>query len=1021
MNTKTMQAIIKYIKGKDPDHDVVELKPKDNLSGGTIVFSSSITQHRKETLLKGEKYAEAYLLVKLAKELNYPVHGFELQKEYPVGHPKTDRPRIDIIANHLDDSELLRRFFFIEVKDPDKFESEREDAIQHQLYLLADHERIDKLKYLVYYSVELVGKELADKIDIIDFEQFEDFEAWNAAGRPTLDLIPKEYGLARKAVYVNKELQDLSSDEKTLDKSAGPDLFTTIRRDLHDVLWGGGGMFYNEIFSNLVRIFLAKIYDEETTSEDEAYRFQVQMVGEKPESPSSVYQRVNGLFQDAQRHYLGYSEVQAKNSRGIDTEKISENKIAYAVERLQGLSLIENENKDNNDVLGAFFEGIVEQGFKQSRGQFFTHINIVHFLIQALDISKIAIDLVNGVENPANPRLPFICDPACGSGAFLIESMKLITKEIQTSPNLKQSVRNRQFIESMFPPSKPNRWADIYAYGVEINSDLSLATKVNMVLHGDGNINIYSQDGLAPFEMFTSPEKISALKNSHKVPNYPYKFDVNEQFDFVLSNPPFSIKPDDETKKEYKKHFEFGNNAKSENLFLERWFQLLKEGGKIGVVLPESVFDTPTGKNSRLFLYRYFKIDAVIALPYLAFKPYTSTKTCLLIATKKTQTEVHEFDRHWKKSRSVVGKALRRISAFSKSTDSKEQERILKLLKKDAAPERNLLANLLGAKNKEPDQIYERLKMGAGAEVKPDATQLTFSLLAKTLDYEIFFADVAEVGYKRRKQGRDLERPNDLFALDKNGSVKVDRKNPQNVLDEYLSRKVSTPKLSGFLSRFSNIGDQVFLRCDPKYRWFWDHLKGKATPQSEYDYVPLSKFLSLAPKVTVKKGELPEERSLIELEDVESGTGRIIAVHSVDEVGSDKVEFGGSDIVFSKLEPYLCKAIINAPKEEYIGTTEWIPLIVSDKFAVRDYMWAFLISPIAREVFRLLQSGKRHARINMHDFKNILVPDVPKPEQEKLVKRVRPNWKRIEEITDELAEVRQRINETVEVSLSGDS
>lgn len=48
-----------------------------------------------------------------------------------------------------------------------------------------------------------------------------------------------------------------------------------------------------------------------------------------------------------------------KSSIGIDKEKISENKIAYVVETLQGISLLENENVDEGDVLGDFFEGIV--------------------------------------------------------------------------------------------------------------------------------------------------------------------------------------------------------------------------------------------------------------------------------------------------------------------------------------------------------------------------------------------------------------------------------------------------------------------------------------------------------------------------------------------------------------------------------------------------------------------------------------------------------------------------------------
>ncbi len=381
MDLNTKVAILKYVHDLDPNHDVVELLPTADYSGGTIRFSSSITQHRTEEMLKGEKYVEAYLTVKLVKELGYSIEVVELQKEYPVGHPKVDRPRVDILVNQMEDGKFQRRFFFIETKDPEKFEAERERAIQHQLYALADHERTNNLQYLVYYTIEYDNDKLVEKADIIDFTLYPEYEAWDQAGRLTLDLLPQDYGKARKSVFVNKDTNALAEGEKGLTTTAGPSTFAALRKDPHDVLWGGGGMFYNEIFSNLVKIFLAKIYDEETTPEGASYRFQIEMLDDKPEPPTSVFERINKLFQEAQKNYLGYTDAQIRKYKGIDAEKISENKVAFVVERLQGISLIENKSRADIDVLGEFFEGIVEGGFKQSKGQFFTHINLVRFLI----------------------------------------------------------------------------------------------------------------------------------------------------------------------------------------------------------------------------------------------------------------------------------------------------------------------------------------------------------------------------------------------------------------------------------------------------------------------------------------------------------------------------------------------------------------------------------------------------------------------------------------------------------------
>ena len=119
-----------------------------------------------------------------------------------------------------------------------------------------------------------------------------------------------------------------------------------------------------------------------------------------------------------------------------------------------------------------------------------------------------------------------------------------------------------------------------------------------------------------------------------------YKRQVNGQFDLILTNPPFSVELDNDTKKTIKHDFMFGEKKNSENLFIERWYQLLRENGRVAAVLPESVFDTTENKYIRLFLYKYFKIKAVVSLPQLAFEPYTSTKTSILFAQKKTKEEI---------------------------------------------------------------------------------------------------------------------------------------------------------------------------------------------------------------------------------------------------------------------------------------------------------------------------------------------------------------------------------------------
>ena len=94
-------------------------------------------------------------------------------------------------------------------------------------------------------------------------------------------------------------------------------------------------------------------------------------------------------------------------------------------------------------------------------------------------------------------------DPSAGSGTFLIEYMKFITE------NIKYRFRNelgtaRAVIDKIesdwfYPDHRENKWAQTYIYASESNFNLGTATKVNMILHGDGSTNIFVKDGLLPF------------------------------------------------------------------------------------------------------------------------------------------------------------------------------------------------------------------------------------------------------------------------------------------------------------------------------------------------------------------------------------------------------------------------------------------------------------------------------------------------------------------------------------------
>lgn len=81
---------------------------------------------------------------------------------------------------------------------------------------------------------------------------------------------------------------------------------------------------------------------------------------------------------------------------------------------------------------------------------------------------------------------------------------------------------------------------------------------------------------------------------------------------------------------------------------MERWYQLLKPKGRIGVVLPESFFSVEDDVVGRIFLYKHFNIKTIVSLPNFTFLPHTNTSTSLLFAEKKSKEEEEVFSSVWK-------------------------------------------------------------------------------------------------------------------------------------------------------------------------------------------------------------------------------------------------------------------------------------------------------------------------------------------------------------------------------------
>ena len=432
-----------------------------------------IAQNFTDNLADEEEKIRAALFYDLVKKYGYKnkkeIIDFEFNRI--IGHPyKKTSSKIDIIVYRQDKTP----YAIFELKSEQDYDKYYEDSIKTQLFERAANEDKSKgyVKYLIYYTRFYEDGELNEKFVTIDYSLYKTWDDWEESGRPNLRVIPQNYGI------IDKPPQFISGSKyqaHMLRASVRKYELDRIAEDLTNVLWGGG-QHQNELFYNLIGLFLTKIYDEKTTRASKAYRFQIFYNGDKSELPEEVYHRINKMYRgEWDEENSTYSDCALKYLIGFNDEKLKKtpdivfnaNKVKYVVEALQEISFTSNKY----DVLGDFFQKIVRSELKQTKGQYLTHHNIVDFIVKAIDVENLAIDLINGKEG--RPRLPYIIDPSCGSGTYQIQCMKEITRSILSDMDKREKIQIADdiddFLSVNFPKHKQNAWAKDYIWNRNIS------------------------------------------------------------------------------------------------------------------------------------------------------------------------------------------------------------------------------------------------------------------------------------------------------------------------------------------------------------------------------------------------------------------------------------------------------------------------------------------------------------------------------------------------------------------------
>ncbi|MGH7983433.1 MAG: N-6 DNA methylase [Candidatus Udaeobacter sp.] len=436
-----------------------------------------------------------------------------------------------------------------------------------------------------------------------------------------------------------------------------------------------------------------------------------------------------------------------------------------------------NLSETSEDVKGIAFERFLGRTFRGEIGQFFTPRELVKFMVEMMD-----------------PKFgDIICDPASGSGGFLIRFFAKVREQLLAEADAEyakfkaaiekkkglskekkaKALRERyELIQRDLDPknaqSRMWRLSNACIYGTDANDRMARTSKMNMIMHGDGHGGVHHWNGFL---------NINGI--------------FEERFDVVLTNPPFGAHvetsdeveiPDDREWEQAKRKYarEYGDvykkavarieaaaanreriaslfelpkrgsgnkpvktvgKIKTELLFIERCLSLLKSGGRLGIVLPEGVFNNPSLAFVREFVEDRAFLRAVISLPQETFfSSGASVKASILFLQKFTAKEQTRFDKLQREARSEVeanykesiaretAARLKKIEAAKASGDKaagKQAEKELRDWQAEMEEKiRDQSRALLKQRFDYPIFLYEAEHVGISATGEPDSNEL---------------------------------------------------------------------------------------------------------------------------------------------------------------------------------------------------------------------------------------------------------------------------------------------------------
>ena len=292
---------------------------------------------------------------------------------------------------------------------------------------------------------------------------------------------------------------------------------------------------------------------------------------------------LNGM--DLLKHYEETLEILSQQTGLIGTIFTkAQNKIAQPVSLKKVIELIDENDWFAPDIdKGAIYEGILEkngQDKKSGAGQYFTPRALIDAMV---DVTRPGIDET-------------VCDPACGTGGFLLAAFAYMKKQSHDNNKLKK-LYNEKLI------------------GYDITPLVVTLGAMNVYLHGieSQNSPIICQDSL-----LKEPEQL---------------------VDVILANPPFGTRPAGSVNISAMRDDLYVDTSNNQLNFLQHMMLMLKDGGRAAVVLPDNVlFESGAGEVIRKKLLEEFNLHTVLRLPTGIFYA-NGVRANVLFFSKGTKTE----------------------------------------------------------------------------------------------------------------------------------------------------------------------------------------------------------------------------------------------------------------------------------------------------------------------------------------------------------------------------------------------